>query len=129
MNTYNFEIKNLLALFNNDPEALASEFTKQLNTELAKEKALSETKAKACDAWNSFLETYFEYNPMPKNLNIKDFYLTTESVDKIVNCILGLAPHVETVSANIQKLKDSCVPMAKDLSVVFKDWVNNHTQF
>ena len=129
MNTYNFEMKNLLTLFNNDPEALANEFTKQLNAELTKEKALSESKTKVCESWNSFLKTYFEYHPILKDMEIQDFYINESQVDNILNWILGMIPHVETMTANIQKIKDSCVPMAKDLSVVLKDWVNNHTQF
>ncbi len=129
MNTYNFEMKSLLTLFNNDPEALANEFTKQLNAELAKEKALSESKTKVCESWNSFLKTYFEYHPIPKDMEIQDFYINESQVDNILNWILGMIPHVENMTANIQKIKDSCVPMAKDLSAVFKDWVNNHTQF
>ena len=127
MNTYNFEMKNLLTLFNNDPEALANEFTKQLNAELIKEKALSESKTKLCESWNSFWKTYFEYHPIPKNMEIQDFYINEFQVDNILNWILGMIPRVENMTADIQKIKDSCIPATKDLSAVFKEWINNHT--
>ena len=120
MNTYNFEMKSLLTLFNNDPEALANEFTKQLNAELAKEKALSESKTQVCKSWNSFLKTYFEYHPIPKDMEIQDFYINESQIDNILNWILGM-------TADIQKIKDSCIPATKDLSAVFKEWINNHT--
>ena len=85
MNTYNFEMKSLLTLFNNDPEALANEFTKQLNAELTKEKALSESKTKVCESWNSFLKTYFEYHPIPKDIvwPVFDQQILDMSVDLI----------------------------------------------
>ena len=94
---------------------------------MIKEKALSESKTKLCESWNSFWKTYFEYHPIPKNMEIQDFYINEFQVDNILNWILRMIPRVENMTADIQKIKDSSA--VKDLNAVFKEWVNNHTQF
>ena len=72
---YDFKMKNLLTLFGNNPEALANEFTKQLNAELEKENALSEATTQFIKAWNNFCDKYFLKNEIPKDYKVEDFYL------------------------------------------------------
>lgn len=124
MPTYNFDMKSLLALFNNDPEALANEFTKQLNTELRKKTALEESAKVFCDSWQSFLESYFNVYPLPNGLTIEDFYLSTDELYKITEWVMKMIPQIHNTSTEIKKV---CKAIDDD-SKIFKDWIAKYTK-
>lgn len=92
---YDFKMKNLLTLFGNNPEALANEFTKQLNAELEKENALSEATTQLIKAWNNFCDKYFLKNEIPKGYKVEDFYLKDTDPNTALNTILTLLPNLE----------------------------------
>ena len=121
MPIYNFDMKSLLALFGNDPEALANEFTKQLNAELKKKTALEESSKTLCDVWKSFLKSYFEIYPLPNGLTIEDFYLSTDELYKIIEWIMKMIPQIHNTSIKIKKVID-------DDSKIFKDWIAKYTK-
>ena len=120
MPIYNFDMKNLLALFGNNPEALANEFTKQLNTELKKKTALEESSKTLCESWKSFLESYFELYPLPNGLTIEDFYFSTDELYKIIEWIMKMIPQIHATSTEIKKVYDD--------SKIFKDWITKYTK-
>ena len=56
---YDFDMKQMLAAFDDDPEALASAFSNQLNKELAQRRSMQSLKNAAADvavAWNDFVD-------------------------------------------------------------------------
>ena len=92
---YDFKMKNLLTLFGNNPEALANEFTKQLNAELEKENALSEATTQFIKAWNNFCDKYFLKNEIPKDYKVEDFYLRDTDPNRILSKIIERLPILE----------------------------------
>lgn len=121
MSTYNFDMKNLLALFGNDPEALANEFTKQLNTELKKKTALEESSKILCESWNSFLKSYFDVYPLPTEFTVEDFYLSIDELYKVIEWIVKMIPQIHNTSIEIKKVIDND-------SKIFKDWIAKYTK-
>lgn len=124
MPIYNFDMKNLLALFSNDPEALANEFTKQLNAELKKKTALDESAKIFCESWNSFLKSYFDVYPLPTGFTIEDFYLSIDELYKVIEWIIKMIPQVHATSTEIKKV---CKAIDDD-SKIFKDWIAKYTK-
>ena len=124
MPTYNFDMKNLLTLFNNDPELLANEFTKQLNAELKKKTALDESAKVLCASWNSFLKSYFDIYPLPNGLTAEDFYLSTDELYKVTEWVVKMIPQVHATSTEIKKV---CKAIDDD-SKIFKDWIAKYTK-
>lgn len=124
--TYDFKMKQLLQLFNDNSEALVAEFTKQLNSELKKKNALSESKNEVVKSWNSFLKCYFDIYPLPKNVTLKDIEIKSENIDEILKLILEMAPCLNNASENIKKIKETCVPVLHDISDTITDWVTRY---
>ena len=126
---YDFKMKNLLTLFGNNPEALANEFTKQLNAELEKENALSEATTQFikawnnfCDkyflkikAWNNFCDKYFLKNEIPKDYKVEDFYLKDTDPNRILNKIIERLPILEQTEKAIN-----------DFTKVFPNFVDKY---
>ena len=120
-------MKQLLQLFDDNSEALVAEFTKQLNSELKKKNALSESKNEVVKSWNSFLKSYFDIYPLPDNVTLKDIEIKSENVEEILKLVLELVPCVNSISDNIDKVKKKTVAVIEDVSTTIDDWLNRHT--
>ena len=106
---YNFDIKALLDTFDGDPEKLANEFANQLNTELAnqrKQNNLNETTEYVADAWNDFVDEYFEQYSLPNGFVENDFYVNPESITKLLEFFTELAPYIQALNEYTTKVKD-----------------------
>ena len=124
--TYDFKMKQLLQLFDDNSEALVAEFTKQLNSELKKKNALSESKNEVVKSWNSFLKCYFDIYPLPKNVTLKDIEIKSENIDEILKLILEMAPCLNNTSENIKKIKETYTPVLHDISDTITDWITRY---
>lgn len=124
---YDFKMKNLLTLFGNNPEALANEFTKQLNAELEKENALSEATTQLIKAWNNFCDKYFLKNEIPKGYKVEDFYLkdTTNPktlLDSILTFLFSLEK-TEKVITDYASLPNKAIT---DFAKVFPTFIDKY---
>lgn len=124
---YDFRMKQLLQLFDDNSETLVAEFTKQLNSELKKKNALSESKNEVVKSWNSFLKSYFDIYPLPDNITLKDIEIKSENIEEILKLVLELVPCVNSISDNIDKVKKKTVAVIEDVSTTIDDWLNKHT--
>ena len=107
-NNYNFDIKQLLDKFNDDPEKLANAFADALNDELAKrrnEDAINDAAENVADEWNYFIDEYFKVKSLPDGITEDDLYIDSEAVKAIVEIFVKAAPYVSLLQEYATKLE------------------------
>lgn len=109
MDNYNFDIKQLLDTFDGDPEKLANAFADALNAELAAQRNINhidEAANDVADAWQDFVDEYFEVHELPKGTTEEDYYVETESVKMLMDLIVRAAPYMTLFQEYLMKLQD-----------------------
>ena len=117
---YDFDIKKMLAAFNDDPEALADAFARSLNDELAQQRSIRALKNTAADvavAWNDFVEEYFELHDIPANTTLEDYQLFDdgECLIKLLETFVQYGPDIEKWVANLRKISDAATKLNDNL--------------
>lgn len=126
---YEFDIKQMLAAFDNDAEKLANEFANQLNKELSirrQEREIQNAAAEVADAWNDLVETYFDIHEVPVGHQIEDYKVFDEGkcwiqlletyvkynpdLDKCIAALNSFSKvadkAVQSINTNMKKLKE-----------------------
>lgn len=93
---YDFDMKNLLATFNGDPDKLAKAFTDQLNKALEEQKQKEKVQKLASNValtWDSYVDEYLSFNNL--KLNPADYHLNGEDVEDLLMFFIALLPEME----------------------------------
>lgn len=120
MNNYNFDIKQLLDTFDNDPEKLANAFADALNDELAKQRnvnRIDDAAADVAEAWECFVDEYFDTYELPKGTNNEDFYIEPETVKILMDLCLRAAPYLALFQEYMTKLEALGTELKEDTVV------------
>ena len=118
---YDFDMKQMLAAFDDDPEALASAFSNQLNKELAQRRSMQSLKNAAADvavAWNDFVDEYFDVHKLPEGRDYEDFELLDngECLIKLLDAFVKYNPDIEKWTAAMKKINETANKMTEKLN-------------
>ena len=119
--TYNFDMDRLLETFDGDPEKLANAFADALNDKLAEKRKkdyIDEAAGEVADAWECFVDEYFEQNELPKGYNLKDFYVDANTVKNVLQLIIKALPYFQVLGEYAEKLEElnkAVRPMAQEV--------------
>ena len=108
MSEYNFDMQRLLDTFDGDAEKLAQAFADSLNNELAKQRQhdyITDAAQDVADAWEEFVDEYFDENDLPDGMDEEDFYIDAEVVKGILNLFIKLLPYFDLAHEYIEKLE------------------------
>ena len=109
MDNYNFDMQHLLDAFGNDPEKLANAFADSLNAALAEQRKVDyvmDAAADVADAWENFVDEYFNVNELPDDLGEEDFYITPENVKSLLEMAVQAAPYITAFLGYFGKLNE-----------------------
>ena len=110
----NFDIKQMLAEYDNDAEKLANDFAAQLNAELAKRKQndiLHDLSAEVGCVWNDLVEEYYSQGKMDRDADHSDYYFDDDTALILLQIIIKCMPAIQTWSKSVNKLaKDVTAP-------------------
>ncbi len=108
MDNYNFNIKQMLDKYNNDPEKLANAFADALNDELAKQRDIEYIDCAAADvsdAWQNFVTEYFKKNDLPRGVDEESFYIAPETVKILMDMCIRAVPYMSLFQEYLSKLE------------------------
>lgn len=124
---YDFDMKQLLETFDGDAEKLANAFADSLNAELAHKKEASMLNDAADDvanAWEEFVDEYFNTHKLPKGMEESDFYIDGTAVTEILELLIKISPYLDFLydyTNKINALGEELVDKAAKVSTATKN--------
>lgn len=103
----NFDMEQLLNLYNGDAEKLANDFAQSLNEELAKQhqvNCIDEAAEEVADAWEEFIDEYFEQEELPSGYTEEDFYIDAHTVKLLADCCVKAIPYLTMLENSVKTL-------------------------
>ena len=100
-------------------DQIAEAFTKQLNDAIAvvgHEKEIENKATLAAEAWNDFINIYFQDHKLPNGTDVFDYYIASTNVVELADTIVRITPFLVKYASVLANLSDGAEELSNKFS-------------